>query len=178
MGKKDDLVSRGKFLALLLRHKPETLGLHMDDEGWVNISELVHTGEFTRQMIFDIVDTNNKKRYGLDEHRTRIRALQGHSVPVNLNLKSVKPPDALYHGTPRKSVDSIMKSGLNSGSRQHVHLSVDKETAVDVGTRRDSSPTILHIFSGQMFEDGHDFFVSENGVWLTNFVPAQYISTF
>lgn len=168
-----------KFLSLVLRHKPETIGLQLDENGWANVEELITkcaaTGRiYTQEDLDEIVANNDKKRFTYNEGKTRIRANQGHSIAVELNLPATEPPEWLYHGTPEKTVAAIRAEGLQKMERQHVHLSKDRETAHKVGSRR-GRPSILTIRSGQMHRDGYLFYISENGVWLTDHVPAGYI---
>lgn len=168
-----------RFLSRVLRHKPETIGLTLDKAGWVDVSLLIeklkeHGRIVTREEIEVMVATNDKKRFVLSEDGERIKAAQGHSVDVELELKQQIPPDVLYHGTVEAALPFIRKDGLSSMQRHHVHLSKDKETAIKVGSRR-GEPIILEVNSGKMWEDRHAFFVSENGVWLTDHVPVQYI---
>lgn len=169
------LVRKSKLLALILRHKPEQFGIILDDEGYANVSELLDTGEFTMDLLEEIVNTGPKIRYAFDITGEKIRALQGHSIEVDLKLEAIEPPKVLYHGTSSKSVDSIMKTGLNRGNRQYVHLSADLETADNVGSRRGSNPAILIIDSELLHKNGHPFYLAENGVWLTNDFDAFYI---
>ena len=173
--KTDRLTRKGRFLSLILRHKPETLDIKLDGEGWANVSELIDSGEFDMELLNKIVELNNKKRYAFNEDKTKIRALQGHSVSVNLNLIPVEPPFFLYHGTAQRFVESIFKTGINKGSRNHVHLSETLDTAIDVGKRRDNAPTVLRVSAKRMWKDGHKFYKSENGVWLTDFVKKEYL---
>jgi putative RNA 2'-phosphotransferase len=168
-----------KFLSLILRHQPETIGLQLDEGGWASVSELFSkapkAGVHLNQLILDeVVSTNDKQRFAFNEDRTKIRASQGHSVEVSLGLEPQKPPAELYHGTVAEFLGDISDKGIQRMSRQQVHLSVDKETAVKVGSRR-GKPVILVIDSARMHEDGLLFYVSANGVWLTDEVPAKYI---
>lgn len=168
-----------KFMSLVLRHKPETIGLQLNENGWADVHELIDkmnaTGaDVTLELINNIVETNDKKRFVFNEDKTMIRANQGHSIDVELNLKEVQPPELLYHGTVEKFVEAIRKDGLKKMERHHVHLSRDMETAVNVGSRR-GKPFILTIESAKMYADGHKFYLSENEVWLTDEVPVQYI---
>lgn len=169
-----------KFLSYILRHHPESIDLNLDENGWADVHELISKSTedsqgFTFEELDEIVQTNDKKRFIFNEDKTRIRANQGHSVDIDLALKLQQPPDFLYHGTAESNVDSIVEKGIEKRSRQHVHLSIDKETAAKVGMRH-GKPVILIIDSGKMFEDGVLFYLSENGVWLTDFVEAKYIS--
>ena len=126
------------------------------------------------EMLEEIVRTDDKQRYSFNEDKTMIRANQGHSIPVDVELESVEPPEFLYHGTSQKYIDSIEKQGLISKSRLYVHLSKDEETAINVG-KRHGNPVVLIINSRQMFEDGFSFYKSVNGVWLTKEVPIKYL---
>ncbi len=168
-----------KFLSLILRHKPETIGLQLDENGWANVEELIQkinaTGQsIDHELLNSIVVTNDKQRFAFNEDKTLIRASQGHSIEVELQLKETQPPAFLYHGTVDKYITAIKAEGLKKMSRQHVHLSSSKETATLVGSRR-GKPVILIIDAPKMCEDGHLFYLSENNVWLTDCVPAQYI---
>lgn len=172
--------STSKFLSLILRHKPEVIGLELDEQGWADVPELLKKAaqqnrHISRELLETVVSTNDKKRFAFNEDGTRIRASQGHSVTVDLNLQQQEPPEYLYHGTVSKFISAIGEEGLQKMSRQHVHLSGDKETAVKVGSRR-GSPVILVVRAGQMQRDGFTFYLSENGVWLTDHVPATYIN--
>lgn len=169
-----------KFLSLVLRHKPETIGITLDQNGWTSIDELIAKSinygvHFDRPILNRIVDTNAKKRFAFDETLQKIRASQGHSIAVELGYRSQEPPAILFHGTAEKSVDSISKNGLEKQSRQHVHLSSDFETAIKVGQRH-GKPVVLKVLAGEMYSDGFEFFLSENGVWLTESVPVKYIA--
>ena len=168
-----------KFLSLILRHRPETIGLALDENGWANVEELIekmnsHKLSVTRDMLDTVVSTNNKQRFAFNEHKTMIRANQGHSIRVELDLKEMVPPTYLYHGTSEKAVPSIMKTGLQKRERHHVHLSQDIPTAIAVG-RRHGKPIVFCIAAQQMHQDGYIFYLSENNVWLTDFVPVQYL---
>jgi putative RNA 2'-phosphotransferase len=168
-----------KFMSLVLRHKPETIGLQLNEHGWANVQEMIDKMNTTGadvdiDLIHTIVETNDKKRFAFNEDMTMIRASQGHSVEVDLNLNEVQPPEFLYHGTIQESVDIIRLEGLKKMSRQHIHLSKDKETAIKVGSRR-GKPVILVIRAAAMHADGYRFYLSENEVWLTDEVPVQYI---
>lgn len=179
MNKKDH-IRMSKFLSLVLRHRPEAIGIELDASGWVEIDELLaacnqHGRPLTREQLESIVAECDKQRYAISEDKRRIRANQGHSRPVELGYAPEHPPDVLYHGTVDKFVGSILKQGLNKGKRHHVHLSPDTATAGKVGQRR-GKPVILHIDAAAMHNDGYEFCCSKNGVWLTDFVPSKYIS--
>jgi putative RNA 2'-phosphotransferase len=169
-----------KFLSLILRHQPESIGLKLDENGWADVEEL-RTKSAGKRMFFtlkeldEVVETNNKKRFAFNEDKTMIRANQGHSIDIDLALEAIQPPDFLYHGTAEANISSILEKGIEKRSRQHVHLSADKETATKVGMRH-GKPVILTIRTGKMHEDGFPFYRSENGVWLTDFVDTKYIS--
>lgn len=168
-----------KFLSLILRHAPETIELNLDKNGWANIDELItQSHQFGKELNFEtleeIVETNDKKRFTFNDDLTKIRANQGHSINVELNLKESEPSDFLYHGTVEKFIDLIKKDGLKKMNRQYVHLSKDKETAIKVGSRR-GKPIILKIDASKMFQDGFIFYLSENNVWLIDEVPVKYI---
>ena len=167
-----------KFIALILRHKPETIGISLDEHGWANVDELIEgiskQYSFDKEMLEKIVATDNKQRYAFNEDYTLIRANQGHSIPVDVELKKVSPPEILYHGSAEKYEELIAAQGLISKSRLYVHLSKDYDTAVNVG-RRHGKPVIYKVFSKKMEHDGYEFFLSENGVWLTKSVPVKYL---
>lgn len=169
-----DLTKKSKFISLVLRHKPETIGITLDSHGWAKVDELCKGVDIDFETLKTIVDTDEKHRYSFNEDMTLIRANQGHSIPVDVELKKVTPPDILYHGTATKYLDSILKEGLISKSRLYVHLSKDVETATKVGSRHGES-VILVIDTKLMVKDGFDFYLSENGVWLTKQVPKEYI---
>ena len=173
------LTDTSKFLSLILRHKPETIGIKLDEHGWADVSELISgiskTRPFDMKMLEEIVRTDNKQRYSFNEDKTLIRANQGHSIPVDVELEKKTPPEFLYHGTGEKFVSSIDKEGLLSKSRLYVHLSKDTETAVKVGSRH-GKPVVYRVAAGKMADGGFEFFLSVNGVWLTKAVPAEYLS--
>jgi putative RNA 2'-phosphotransferase len=171
--------SASKFLSLILRHKPEEIGLSLDPNGWASIEELIALAaargtQLSRTQIETIVAESDKQRFAISADGTRIRANQGHSVEIALGLAPQTPPEQLFHGTATRFLDSIRGSGLHSASRQHVHLSSDRGIAEKVGSRH-GKPVILLVESGQMARDGYLFYLSENGVWLTDSVPAKYL---
>lgn len=171
--------SVSKFLSLVLRHSPETIGLKLDENGWADVEELIakcskNGNSLNAELLDYVVENNDKKRFAFNEDKTKIRASQGHSISVELNMKEAEPSEFLYHGTVGKFMESIKLEGLQKMSRQHVHLSKDKETAIKVGSRR-GAPQILTVRSGAMYRDGFKFYLSENNVWLTAEVPAKYI---
>ena len=174
-----DLVSTGKFLSKILRHKPEIIGITLDEHGWADVEELISgvqktKPEFSREILEEIVRTNNKQRYSFNEDHTKIRANQGHSLSVDVELKEAVPPEVLYHGTGNKSVASIEKEGLLPMGRLYVHLSKDVDTARKVGSRH-GKPVIFIVKAGQMQREGYGFYLSENEVWLTKTVPTRYL---
>ncbi len=171
--------SVSKFLSLILRHQPEVIGITLDENGWTDVDELIAKMNTNGHRIsFDeleeVVETNDKQRFAFSDDYNKIRASQGHSVNISLGLDPQEPPEYLYHGTVAKFLDSIRKEGLQRMSRQHLHLSRDRETAMKVGSRR-GIPVILNINTGAMHQDGFLFYLSDNGVWLTDHVPAKYI---
>lgn len=168
-----------KFLSLVLRHKPEEIGLALDNEGWARVDELIQKMNqkgivVNFETIDEVIQTNDKKRFAFNDDKTLIRASQGHSIDVALNLPAVTPPDILYHGTAEKYVDSILQTGLQKQSRQHVHLSATVATAKAVGGRH-GKPVILTIKAKAMNTAGFKFYLSENNVWLTDSVPVEYL---
>ncbi|MFC7443197.1 RNA 2'-phosphotransferase [Laceyella putida] len=176
--KRDD-VKRSKFLSKVLRHKPETIGIRLDKNGWVGVEELLnacrkHGVLLDRETLERIVETNDKRRFSFSEDGQNIRANQGHSVPIDLNLEPMEPPERLYHGTAGRYLPSIREKGLVKGKRHHVHLSADPVTARQVG-KRHGKPAILQIMAREMHQDGYAFFRSANGVWLTEHVPVRYL---
>lgn len=168
-----------KFLSLVLRHKPEIIGIELDKNGWTDVDSLIakmnkHGKSIDRETLNFIVKTNDKKRFAFNKEQDKIRASQGHSIDIELGYKTKKPPEILFHGTSQKSVDSIFEKGLEKRNRHHVHLSADIETAFKVGQRH-GKPIVIEVLSRQMYKDGFNFFVSENGVWLTEKVPVKYL---
>lgn len=177
---KGQLKNISKFMSLVLRHKPEEIGLQLDENGWGRVDELISKMNVKgiivdRDIINTVVATNDKKRFAFNADKTLIRASQGHSIEVELNLPEAVPPDILYHGTTEKYLENIFKEGLKSQSRQYVHLSITIETAKSVGSRH-GKPVILSINARAMHQAGFKFYLSENKVWLTDSVPAEYIT--
>lgn len=174
------LTKYSKFLSYVLRHKPESIGMTLDDNGWVSVSELLRASceagqDISENLLCEIVEKNDKKRFAFNEKKDRIRANQGHSVKsIDLALEAIEPPEILYHGTVEKSLEAIEKSGLQKMSRQHVHLSSTKDIAKNVGNRRGQA-IILLVRAAAMHKAGYTFYRSENGVWLTETVPWEYI---
>jgi putative RNA 2'-phosphotransferase len=168
-----ELTKKSKFLSLVLRHKPEEIGLELDNHGWASLGSLYPF--ISPNDIDEVVAKNNKKRFEYNENKTKIRACQGHSIDVDLDLKEIAPPAFLFHGTQTDSLNSIKTDGLKKMKRNHVHLSADKETAKIVAKRRKGSYAILTIASDFMYANGFKFYKSANGVWLTDNVPYKYI---
>lgn len=171
-----------KFLSLILRHKPEVIGLQLDAHGWANIDELVgkarasdRASGLDHSIIRSVVDTSDKRRFVISEDGQRIRANQGHSVDIDLQLKPLAPPERLYHGTATQFVDSILCEGLKPKKRQYVHLSTDIETATSVGQRH-GKPIILTINARLMHDQGFEFFLSDNDIWLTKEIPVEFVA--
>ncbi len=171
----DKKVARaGKYMSLLLRHTPEKEHLDMDRYGWVPVKQLISRLDITMSDLEEIVEENNKQRFSFSEDKSKIRANQGHSVDIDLQLIEQKPQKILFHGTATKYLTSIYKDGLIKGNRQHVHLSDNEETATQVGSRH-GNVYILLVAAEKMYDDGYKFYKSDNGVWLTDFVPREYI---
>jgi putative RNA 2'-phosphotransferase len=171
-----DYINIGKQISYLLRHNPEDLV--MDKHGYVNVESLLKKVGISQQDLDYIVDTNDKKRLAYDESHKKIRASQGHSIKVDVELKSERPPRILYHGTTEENYESIKKTGLTKMKRLYVHLADDKKVAYSVGKRysKRKEPIILNIDAAAMYADGIKFYLSENNVWLTDNVPTKYIS--
>lgn len=174
------LLHTSKFLSLVLRHQPELIGIQLDINGWTDVDILIqkanqHGVIFDKTLLELVVSTNPKKRFALNESRTQIRANQGHSVSIDLGIDSQTPPDILYHGPAEHSASAILQSGLDKRSRQHVHLSADLDTARKVGQRH-GKPFIFIVLAGRMAQEGHTFYQSDNGVWLTDHVPARFLT--
>ncbi len=167
-----------KLIALILRHKPETVGIQLDEHGWANVDELIEgiakIQPFDQEMLEEIVRTDEKQRYSFNEDKTLIRANQGHSIPVDVELEKKIPPDILWHGTGEKYTASIDEQGLIPKSRLYVHLSGDLDTARKVGSRHGKS-VVYEVAAGAMQADGYVFLQSVNGVWLTKHVPVKYL---
>ena len=174
----DNLENKSRFLSLILRHNPDVIGIKLDEHGFANVDELIDG--FSKQEYIDmkileeIVKTDDKKRYSFNEDKTLIRANQGHSINVDVELEKKIPSDVLFHGTGIKYLDSILEQGLIPKSRLYVHLSSDIETAIKVG-KRHGEVVVFEINTNQMIADGFDFFISSNGVWLVKNVPVKYL---
>lgn len=167
------------FLSLILRHKPETISLELDKNGWADVSELIEKmnlngRKIDKNILEHIVDTDEKNRYSFNDDKTKIRANQGHSIDVDVELETAVPPEILYHGTASHFCINIMKTGIQRRSRNYVHLSLDAESAAKVGARHGKS-VVLEILAAQMHNDKYVFYLSKNNVWLTETVPPEYI---
>jgi putative RNA 2'-phosphotransferase len=168
-----------KLLSLVLRHKPDTIGIALDENGWTDVAVMIdkinQTGlHIDFEILKHVVDTNQKKRFAFNATFDKIRANQGHSVGVELGYVSQQPPAVLYHGTSTSTVDAILKNGLQKMDRHHVHLSADVETAIKVGQRH-GKPFIFAVRADEMFQKKYEFYRSDNGVWLTDHVPANFL---
>ena len=176
----NQMTKTSKFISLILRHKPETIGISVDEHGWADVQELIDGvnrsgGHFLdMDTLMEIVRTDEKQRYSFNEDHTLIRANQGHSIPVDVELRQMTPPDILWHGTGEKYVPSIDEQGLIRKSRLYVHLSTDMATAKKVGSRH-GRPVIYEIDCKKMVEDEYQFFLSANHIWLTKEVPPKYL---
>ena len=166
------------FISLILRHKPEVIGISLDEHGWADVDDLLagiqQTRPFSKEDLEEIVKTDSKQRYSFNEDKTLIRANQGHSIPVDVELEEIMPPKVLYHGSAEKYVSFIEQEGLIPKSRLYVHLSKDVDTALKVGKRHGKAIVYL-IDAEKMAQDGYKFYLSVNGVWLTKAVPTMYL---
>ena len=177
--KEKEKTNISKFISKILRHRPEIIGISLDEHGWADVEELIQgvrrAGHpaFDRAMLDEIVETNNKKRYSLSDDGRLIRANQGHSIPVDVELPKMTPPDILWHGTGECFLPSIREQGILHMNRLYVHLSLDEATAVQVG-RRHGKPALLRVDAKRMDEEGFDFYYAVNGVWLTKTVPVGF----
>jgi putative RNA 2'-phosphotransferase len=172
-------IQLSKFLSFVLRHKPESIGLPMDKQGWVSVTDLMEKAKaagqpFTQQDLEEVVVNNDKQRFAFSPDGFRLRAVQGHSLDIDLGLSPKIPPEILFHGTAAHCVETIFREGIQKRRRQFVHLSVDKETARGVGQRH-GNPVIIQVEAGKLARAGHVFYLSENGIWLTGFIPARYL---
>jgi putative RNA 2'-phosphotransferase len=179
MKSKTELTSISKLLSLVLRHDPQRIGLQLDESGWASVSDLLARVEaagrdITHEQLKEVVSSSDKKRFAFSEDGTRIRANQGHSIEIDLGLACQAPPDALYHGTATRFLESILRTGLEKRERHHVHLTSDIAVARSVGLRY-GKLVLLQVDAGRMCGDGHLFFRSDNGVWLTDTVPPRYL---
>ncbi|HFL2422519.1 TPA: RNA 2'-phosphotransferase [Clostridioides difficile] len=179
MSKKDKL---SIFISLILRHKPETIGIKLDDYGYADVNELIekinNTGRnINIEILEQIVKEDNKQRYSFNDDRSKIRANQGHSINVNVELRELEPPKYLYHGTATRFLDNIKNEGIIKQSRLYVHLSRDIDITVKVG-KRHGTPVVLKINTGKMYENGYKFYLSENNIWLCKYIPFEYVEIF
>lgn len=168
-----------KYLSFVLRHQPETLGITLDTQGWTSVPVLLQKMQeqgfnVSHELLAHVVDTNSKKRFAFNDDQSLIRASQGHSVDIDTGYQPQEPPAVLYHGTAQAFLPSIFSTGLEKRGRQHVHLSSDRTTAVQVGGRH-GKPFVLLVDAAGMYRDGHHFYCSDNGVWLTDHVPVAYL---
>jgi len=169
-----------KFLSLVLRHQPELIDIHLDESGWTDVNDLLekvktHGISLSHEALYFIVANNSKQRFALSADRTKIRASQGHSTNIELGYVATTPPPLLYHGTARHALESILQKGLEKRQRHHVHLSTNIKTALNVGQRYGEA-IALQINAEAMSNDGYLFFCSDNNVWLTDHVPAKYLT--
>jgi putative RNA 2'-phosphotransferase len=169
----------GRFLSYVLRHRPDGIGLQLDENGWADVDELIGRAkgacpEISREMLDEVVRVDEKQRFALSEDRKRIRANQGHSIPIDLGLDPTEPPEFLYHGTATRHLAGIRKDGLRCMERQYVHLSLDVKTATEVGQRH-GEPIILKVKARELWNEGQRFYLSPNGVWLTDDIPAEFV---
>lgn len=177
----NNLVNISKFLCFVLRHRPESIDIKMDENGWVDVNDLISrcsgkTLSLSREVLDQVVETDDKKRFTYSRDGTKIRAAQGHSIAgLNMSYESATPPDVLYHGTASRFIDLIKKNGLLPGLRLYVHLTTNRDTAMDVG-KRYGQALLITIDAKQAFADGINFYQAENGVWLTNSLPLKYLN--
>ncbi len=179
--KNNSNIKLGKFLSFILRHKPDTIGIKLDNHGWANVSELIEKlNQSGKKIDLDtlkrIVETDNKQRFAFNSDFDKIRANQGHSIKIDLDYLPQQPPEFLYHGTAERFVKSILETGIEKKNRHHVHLSYDTETALKVGQRH-GKPFIFKVLAQEMFNEGYTFYLSDNSVWLTDEVPVKYLET-
>ena len=176
---KKELTKKSKFLSLVLRHRPELIGIQLDEQAWVSVDELIqkcnaYGKKYDLPSLQYIVEINNKKRFAFSDDGKRIRANQGHSIKIDLGYKAKQPPQFLYHGTATRFISSISQQGLHKRNRHHVHLTDNIKTAKQVGQRH-GKPVVLIVKAQEMYEAGIEFFLSENGVWLTDHVAVEYL---
>jgi putative RNA 2'-phosphotransferase len=174
-----NVIEVSKYLSYVLRHRPDAIGIALDDAGWVAVDALLDAMRrggkgITREQLQEVVDHNSKKRFALSPDGRMIRASQGHSIEIDLAYEPLDPPEILFHGTATGKLKAILECGLVKGRRHHVHLSLDRETAIDVGGRH-GRPVVLRVRAGEMAQAGHRFFCSANGVWLVDAVPPEFL---
>lgn len=175
----EKLQTISKFLSYVLRHRPDSIGLTLNNEGWANIDSLMelarqHGKEISRELLEQVVSTNDKQRFAISPDGISIRARQGHSISVDLALTPAQPPAMLYHGTATRNLDAIRRQGLKKGQRHHVHLSGAMELAERVGARH-GRPVVLQVQALKMVEAGFYFYITDNQVWLTDHVPVSFL---
>lgn len=175
-----EITKISKLLCLVLRHQPDVLKIELDEQGWTDVPILIEKlknqfPNFDDKVLDFVVENNNKKRFAFNDNKSKIRASQGHTIKVELGYTAQIPPDILYHGTAEHFLDSILKTGIQKQQRHHLHLSKSLETALNVGQRH-GKVVVLEVNAAKMQEDGYQFFVSENQVWLTDFVPIKYFN--
>ena len=168
-----------KFLSLILRHKPEAVGVTLDSDGWIEVETLLEAcaqngNSISSAELEEVVATNDKKRFAFNENKTKIRASQGHSIAVKIEFEEKQPPEILYHGTAERNVETILETGLMKMRRHHVHLSGDFGTALSVG-KRYGKPIVFKVKAEEMSAQGYKFHVSANGVWLVDSVPPVFL---
>lgn len=168
-----DKNERSKYLALILRHKPELVNVELMKDGWVDLQKLIRNTDFTMNELEDIVKSDNKGRYQFSNDKKYIRAVQGHSKKVDIEFKEFIPTKELYHGTSERFLESILKDGIKKMNRQYVHLSINEDIAMNVG-KRHGKPIVIEINAIEMRNDGYKFFIADNGVILTDYVPTKY----
>ena len=176
---KKETTQLSKYLSYVLRHRPDEIGIELDDAGWISVDELLEAmrgdgKDVTIAMLQHVVSTNSKRRFAFNEDQSQIRANQGHSIKVELGYEPSEPPELLYHGTVEHFIALIRAEGIKKGKRHDVHLSPSLETAADVGSRR-GKPIILVVRARELHNDGHKLYLTPNGVWLTDCVPVKYI---
>jgi putative RNA 2'-phosphotransferase len=176
---KNNNIRISKKMSYLLRHHPDAFGLTLDAQGWCKVADLLQAFKdngtpLSRELLEEVVATNDKKRFAFNEGGTKIRASQGHSISIDLGYTPVEPPEILYHGTAKRHLDAIFQEGLQKRNRHHVHLSPDLDTAINVGQRH-GKVVVLKVMAKAMFEQGHAFYRSQNGVWLTEAVKPAFL---
>ncbi len=166
-----------KFLSYVLRHKPESIGLTLNNNGWASVAEILNNRKlhFSLEELKFVVENNEKNRFSLNEDFSLIKANQGHSVDIKLEFQQIVPPDILYHGTAQHLLASIQEKGLDKRQRHHVHLSIDIKTASNVG-KRHGKLIILAIDAKKMHQEGYQFYISDNNVYLVEEIPAKYLA--
>ncbi len=169
-----DMVQKSKFLSLILRHDPARFNVMLDDNGFADVTQVLAVTGLTKSELYCVVANNDKQRFSFSSDKQKIRAVQGHSIKVDLQLTEKIPPETLFHGTAKQNVHSIVSNGINKGERNYVHLSADVGTAQKVGQRH-GEPVVLIILAGAMQRAGYRFYQSENGIWLTEKIPPKFI---